>query len=176
MPRWVSAGWCRTTGRSGCTPRAFDRGLVDLFPGVALAVAAAARPVVGGRVSEGLTAVVEVGGGAVPLLASRGRACARADTVGDPLGRIAADGVDSALASLALALLQLQVGRGDLHELLAVIVEPRCPLAPIDVDLVLEPSHFLVERLRTIGPACQRALEELAFGTPDDARKRPQPV
>ena len=99
-------------------------GIVDLLPGLALAVVARLGWLLGREAAERFAVIVEVGGGAVPV-----RACGRvvgapAEPVGDPVGWVAADVVGAALAGLFVAVVQLELGGRELDQLLAVAVEP----------------------------------------------------
>jgi hypothetical protein len=110
-------------------------GIVDLLPGLALAVVAQLGWLLGREAAERFAVIVEVGGGAVPV-----RACGRvvgpsAKPVGDPVGGVAADVVGAALAGLFVAVVQLELGGRELDQLLAVAVEPALALTVVDVDL-----------------------------------------
>jgi hypothetical protein len=69
--------------------------------------------------------VVEVRCGAIPLLARSGVVRSRAHSLGDPCGRVARYGIDAALPRLTVEVVQLDLGRGALDELAAVLLEFR---------------------------------------------------
>jgi hypothetical protein len=154
----------------------FGGGAVGLLPGVALAVVAQLGWLVGREGPERFAVVVEVGGGAVPV-----RACGRvvgpaSEPVGDPVGLVAADVVDAALAGLFVAAVELELGRGELDQLVAVAVEPVLALTVVDVDLALQTPGFTLEGLGAVGPVGQCPLGVVALGPSEQPRERAQPV
>jgi hypothetical protein len=86
-------------------------------------------------VSEGFAVVVEVGRGAVPVLACGGLVGSGSDAVGYPIGGVATDVVDPLLAVLGAAVVKFEPGRSELGQLVAVAVEPVMAFVAVDVHL-----------------------------------------
>ena len=71
---------------------------------------------------------------------------------------------------------QLDLCRGELDELAAVLGEPGCTLVAVGVDARSELCDLLVVVLGAFGPAGQRLFGEVAVVAAEDPRERAEPV